>query len=108
MIKMLKTVKFDGRDFASGCLVAHPYAAEIIAAYAAEEGHTWIRMNPSGEKESPVGREKDCVGWLANQLGPGNNIALRLAVRVGRVSADFELVGKQHPRFEDTLPRAKR
>jgi hypothetical protein len=54
--------------------------------------------------ESAVGREVPCVGWLANQLGPGNNIGLRLAVMRGRISADFELRGEQHERFEDTLP----
>jgi hypothetical protein len=46
-----------------------------------------------------------CVGWLANQLGPGNSIALRLAVikcsNIGRI----RLVGKQHSTFEGTLPR---
>ena len=46
-----------------------------------------------------------CVGWLHNQLGPGNNIALRLAVMTGRVSGDCETEGPQHECFEDTLPR---
>jgi hypothetical protein len=55
--------------------------------------------------ESTVGRDRPCVGWLANQLGPGNNIALRLAVRAGRVDANFELDGAQHAHFEDTLPK---
>ena len=54
--------------------------------------------------ETPVGRELPCVGWLANQLGPGNNIPLRLAVIQRLVNADFETVGAQHERFEDTLP----
>ena len=53
--------------------------------------------------ESKPGKEFECVGWLANQLGPGNNIGLRLAVIVGKIDADFELVGEQHERFEDTL-----
>lgn len=46
---------------------------------------------------------KPCVGWLANQIGPGNNIALRLAVIDGRYGK-FKTVGKQHARFKDTLP----
>lgn len=54
--------------------------------------------------ESPVGRELACVGWLANQLGPGNNIGLRLAVRSGRISGDVKTVGEQHERLEDTFP----
>lgn len=54
--------------------------------------------------ETKTGKELPCVGWLANQLGPGNNLGLRLAVIGGRIDADFELVGEQHERLEDTLP----
>jgi uncharacterized protein DUF6283 len=54
--------------------------------------------------EAPVGRELPCVGWLHNQLGPGNNIALRLAALSGRINANVQTVGPQHERFEDTLP----
>lgn len=55
--------------------------------------------------ESPIGKEKPCVGWLVHQLGDGNNIGLRLAVRSGRVDANVETVGEQHATFEDTLPQ---
>lgn len=58
--------------------------------------------------ETDVGEEKPCVGWLVHQLGPGNNLALRLAVITGQVDAKVETVGPQHERFEDTLPRKKR
>lgn len=53
--------------------------------------------------ESPLGKEKMCVGWLDNQLGAGNNIALRLMAIQGR-TPKYELVGEQHRTFEDTLP----
>lgn len=53
--------------------------------------------------ESPRGREMPCVGWLAHQLGPGNNLALRLRMIRGDI-APPETVGPQHERFEDTLP----
>src|SRR5688572_29099683 len=53
--------------------------------------------------ESPVGAEKACVGWLVQQLGPGNNIGLRLAVVSGQIDGDVETVGEQHKHFEDTL-----
>ena len=56
--------------------------------------------------EYPVGHEKPCVGWLAHQLGEGNNLALRLAVIHGKVDADIETIGPQHETFEDTLPRS--
>lgn len=45
-----------------------------------------------------------CIGWLANQLGLGNNIALRLSMRGCENLKDVKLVGEQHERFEDTLP----
>lgn len=54
--------------------------------------------------ESNPERALPCVGWLMQQLGPGNNIALRLAVVMDRISADVETVGEQHERIEDTLP----
>ena len=53
---------------------------------------------------SPVGEEDVCVGWLSHQLGPGNNLALRMKVIRGDISADFETLGPQHETFEDTLP----
>ena len=55
--------------------------------------------------ETKPGSELPCVGWMHNQLGQGNNIALRLAVINGRVSGDIAIVGKQHATLEDTLPK---
>lgn len=55
--------------------------------------------------ESKPGKEIACIGWLANQLGPGNNIGLRIAAIRDRALTDFELVGEQHETFKDTLPR---
>lgn len=54
--------------------------------------------------ESMVGKEIPCVGWLDNQLGPGNNILLRLKAARGLIDTDYELVGEQHESFEETLP----
>lgn len=45
-----------------------------------------------------------CLGWLMNQLGPGNNIGLRLAMLNCENIRDVNLVGEQHRCFEDTLP----
>lgn len=58
--------------------------------------------------ETTPKKERACVGWLANQLGPGNNIGLRMAAINGRVETRFTLVGEQHARFEDTLPKEER
>lgn len=57
--------------------------------------------------ESKPGRERACVGWVANQLGPGNNIMLRLRMLAGDV-APPRTVGEQHETFEDTLPKEAR
>jgi hypothetical protein len=45
-----------------------------------------------------------CVGWLMNQLGPGNNIGLRLRLMTCENVGAIRLRGEQHETFEDTLP----
>lgn len=49
--------------------------------------------------------EAHCIGWLAHQLGPGNNLALRLQVRSCTNAHRIRLRGEQHETFEDTLPK---
>lgn len=49
-----------------------------------------------------------CVGWLHHQLGPGNNIALRLAMRGCEKIGQLKLLGEQHKTFDDTLPKSPR
>jgi hypothetical protein len=65
-----------------------------------------LRMMACHETKQP--KQLPCAGWLMHQLGPGNNIALRMGVSLSkRISADVELDGPQHARFEDTLPRSR-
>lgn len=45
-----------------------------------------------------------CVGWLENQLGPGNNIGLRMYVLGCENIGEMETFGEQHEHFQDTLP----
>lgn len=47
-----------------------------------------------------------CIGWLANQVGPGNNIGLRIRMMSCENARDIKLQGEQHETFEDTLPEA--
>jgi hypothetical protein len=56
---------------------------------------------------SREGAEIACVGWVANQLGPGNNLALRLACVRNPELANVRTVGPQHATFDDTLPRGR-
>lgn len=46
-----------------------------------------------------------CIGWLINQIGPGNNIALRIRMMSCANSRAITLRGEQRVRFEDTLPK---
>lgn len=48
--------------------------------------------------------ESHCIGWLMNQIGPGNNIGLRLRMSSCANAKDIKLIGEQHETFEDTLP----
>lgn len=52
---------------------------------------------------SKPGKEFACAGWLHNQIGPGNNIGVRIAVAAGRLPVP-EVDGPQHEHFDDTLP----
>lgn len=45
-----------------------------------------------------------CLGWLMNQMGPGNNILLRIQLRDCENFGQVKLIGEQHKRFEDTIP----
>jgi Family of unknown function (DUF6283) len=53
---------------------------------------------------STPGHEIPCAGWLYNQMGPGNNLAVRMALMDGKLPMP-EVDGPQHPTFDDTLPR---
>ena len=99
-------VSTDPRDIPNGYDVG---LHEGLAATIAEPG----RISFGGDlrimacHESPPSDEAHCVGWLMNQLGPGNNIALRVAMLGCENLRHVKLDGPQHERFEDTLPQAK-
>lgn len=47
-------------------------------------------------------QDTHCIGWLVNQLGPGNNLQMRMEM-FGCINGDkIRLLGGQHERFEDT------
>jgi hypothetical protein len=56
---------------------------------------------------SKIGEEFHCAGWLHNQLGSGNNIAVRIGVMSGRIPVPV-VDGPQHETFEETLPRKEK
>lgn len=78
---------------ALACTIADPDRVQLGGSMHAMACH-----------ESPPGEEAHCIGWLANQLGPGNNIAMRLQMMSCENGRHIQLDGEQHERFEDTLP----
>ena len=68
-----------------------------------------FRLGPAMScHEHPPSDETHCVGWLVNQLGPGNNIGLRIRMMSCENAGAIQLDGEQHQRFEDTLPKRRR
>ena len=79
-------VAADPHDIPNGyCETKHANLKETIADPGA-----WLGVSPTLRVMACHETHKDpCVGWLAHQLGPGNNIQLRLSVIQGRTVGDF-------------------
>ncbi len=87
--------------------IPHGYSEELhrgLACTIAEPGSLASTGRAMSCHEHPPTDEAHCVGWLMHQLGPGNNIALRIQMmrceNIGLVKLD----GEQHQSLEDTLP----
>jgi len=92
----------DPHDIPDGyCVGKHAALASTIAEPGAlTDPDAPLRVMACHETE-----DAHCVGWLNHQLGPGNNIALRLRIRSCTNASQLRLRGRQHPTFEATLPR---
>ncbi len=96
-------VSTDPHDIPGGyCELKHARLSDTIAEPESFRPSDGMRVMACHETSS--GDPLHCVGWLNHQLGVGNNLMLRLAVIQGEVDGNFETVGEQHERFEDTLP----
>ena len=80
----------EGKHAALACTIAEPGSMRPTSAMSCHE--------------HPPGDEAHCIGWLMNQLGPGNNIGLRLKMMSCENAKHIKLDGEQHETFEDTLP----
>lgn len=93
--------------------IPHGYSEELHRDLAGTIAQTGIPdfdapLRIMGCHEHPPGADAHCVGWLIHQLGPGNNIRLRMSILDCDNIQDVELDGPQHERFEDTLPETTR
>jgi len=55
--------------------------------------------------EAAIGAKLPCVGWLVHQLGPGNNLAVRVAVLRGSLDANVRTIGEQRDLPQELLFR---
>jgi len=93
----------DPHDIPDGyCEIKHANLKSTIAEPAAYNPLTELRAMACHETG-----DAHCIGWLHNQLGVGNNIALRMSMSSCENPRGIELVGEQHECFEDTLPTSK-
>jgi hypothetical protein len=56
---------------------------------------------------SPEESPEMCVGWLLNQVGVGNNLALRLHLRKYDLSG-VEVFGEQYETLSETIIRSRK
>jgi len=72
----------DPNDIPNGyCATKHAALRDTIT-----EGFGPLRIMAC--HETPIGHEVPCVGWLVNQLGPGNNLSLRMRVSAGQIDGN--------------------
>jgi hypothetical protein len=91
-------VDVDPHDIPNGyCEIKHAALASTIA----EPGSLRLTSKAMACHETD---DAHCVGWLAHQVGPGNNIGLRMSLLTCENASKLRLVGEQHQTFEDTLP----
>ncbi len=95
---------------------------DIPGGYSAQRHRDLIACQADGFKgfgqpqramachEFPPGAEQACVGWVINQIGPGNNIGLRMRALRGDY-AGWEIDGEQYETVQemcDSAPPTKR
>ncbi|WP_147283028.1 DUF6283 family protein [Pseudorhodoferax soli] len=94
-------VGVDPHDIPDGyCETKHQALADTIA----EPGQLPVPGAPLRAMACHETDDAHCVGWVNHQLGPGNNIPLRLSVLSCSNIGKLRLRGEQHPSFEATLP----
>lgn len=97
-------VDVDPFDIPNGyCVEKHKNLSSTMASGSILEQLSSRTTNAMACHLSKEGEEQMCIGWLVHQLGPGNNIAMRLKMSSCENSGDIEVFGEQHENFEDTL-----
>ena len=86
------------------CKKKHADLINTIAEPGSINGVSGSMRAMACHESNAVGNESHCIGWLVNQIGPGNNIPLRIHMMSCENGSAIQLDGEQHETFEDTLP----
>lgn len=98
-IKCPWRVETDPREIPNGYDVEKHRALERTIAKPSDG-----LFGPANVMACHEAHDAHCIGWLVNQLGTGNNIGMRIRMMSCANADKIRLRGKQHERFEDTLP----
>jgi hypothetical protein len=93
-------VGVDPHEIPNGYSESKHRALESTIAHPERDGS----FGPASVMACHETHDAHCIGWLVNQIGPGNNIGLRLRMTRCENAAAIRLRGEQHQTFEDTLP----
>lgn len=97
-------VGVDPRNIPNGyCETKHRALAATIAKPADLAGLHASTLHAMACHETD---DAHCVGWLVNQIGAGNNLALRIQMLSCTNASGIRTRGDQHPDFKSTLPTA--
>lgn len=79
---------------------------QALACTIAKDQNPFVdQLNIMACHETAIEDETHCIGWINHQLGPGNNIPLRIKMISCENSREMKVFGPQHQTFEDTLPK---
>lgn len=92
----------DPRDIPNGYSIEKHRALELTIAQPGDLSA--LASNEVRVMECHETHDTHCIGWLVNQLGTENNIALLLDMLSCANADKIKLIGEQHESFEDTLP----
>lgn len=92
-------------DIPNGYEVARHQA--LRNTIAQPDDWAWLTGSPLPVMACHETEDAHCVGWLAQQAGPGNNLGLRLLLLHCTNVHRLHLIGAQHATFADTLPPAQ-
>ena len=92
------------KNLGAGEVYAHVKDLGAYITIAKEHDYSFLAGKEQHVMACHETHDAHCIGWLAHQCGPGNNIAMRMRMMSCENADQVKLIGDQHETFEDTLP----